>query len=88
METLHVTFKIMLYIMLKLSVNIAFSVYSCDLESASVPFFLPSFLTNKKANSSRALFICEHRIFAWNLIKYCGCDVTAAGIVSHASQLH
>lgn len=44
------------------------------------PFFLPSFVTNKKANSSGALFICEHRIFGWNLIKYCGSNVTAAGM--------
>lgn len=35
---LHVTLKIMFYIMLNSLVNIAFSVYSCDLESASFPY--------------------------------------------------
>lgn len=64
--------------------------YSSDMESVWFPlpsinqvyqpFFLPSFVTNKKANSSGALFICEHRIFGWNLIKYCGSNVTAAGM--------
>ncbi len=41
---------------------------------------LPSFMTNNKANSSGAPFICGRRIFGCYLIKYCGPDVTAAGM--------